>query len=496
MIKRQSKALLKYLHRHWGLSLALVFVFIYLFVFISQSQKEIPLGGDFESRTFVTKSEDIRFLKDLNFEKDGQKIYEQEIFDRILKRINGARHYILADMFLFNDMIKAGTRPYRPLSEELCQALIDKKKKDPSIKIDFISDPINNAYSNRYSEDLLRLRRAGVNVIISDLEPLRDSNPIYSSLWRMLFQAFGRSEEGRLKNPFGSNGPRVGLRSYLELPNFKANHRKVFIADSREGMVSIISSANPHDGSSAHSNVAIESIGSFWQSLWYSESFVATLAGKELQSPPIEAEIFNDNNGDYNLSLALITERKIKNALLEGINDCQTNDEINLAVFYLSDRDVIKALLDASDRGVKILIVMDSNKDAFGYKKIGVPNRPVAAELVKKSAGRIKIRWYDTDGEQFHAKLAYIAHKDGPTRVLLGSANFTRRNLENYNLESNALIIAPSSTVFIQDVKSYFDRIWNNLDGNYSLDYPAYADDSFIKYLIYRLQEQSGLSSF
>ena len=49
----------------------------------------------------------------------------------------------------------------------------------------------------------------------------------------------------------------MSLRSYLEMLNFKANHRKVFVADSADGPVTIVSSANPHDASSAHSNVAL-----------------------------------------------------------------------------------------------------------------------------------------------------------------------------------------------------------------------------------------------
>ena len=34
--------------------------------------------------------------------------------------------------------------------------------------------------------------------------------------------------------------------------------------------------------------------------------------------------------------------------------------------------------------------ILDPNKDAFAREKSGVPNRPVAYELVKKSKGKIK----------------------------------------------------------------------------------------------------------
>jgi phosphatidylserine/phosphatidylglycerophosphate/cardiolipin synthase-like enzyme len=191
-----------------------------------------------------------------------------------------------------------------------------------------------------------------------------------------------------------------------------------------------------------------------------------------------------------------LTESKIKEALLQAIEGTRIGEEIFLAIFYFSDRDLIHALLKADQRGVNIRLIMDPNKDAFGYEKIGIPNRQVARELRKKSDARIKIRWYDTRGEQFHTKLAYIAHHNGPSRVILGSANFTRRNLDDYNLESDVQVIAPGSSIFVQDAKTYLERIWNNLDASYSLDYAAYADDSILKYLIYRFQEWSGLSSF
>ncbi len=51
-------------------------------------------------------------------------------------------------------------------------------------------------------------------------------------------------------------------------------------------------------------------------------------------------------------------------------------------------------------------VLLDPNKDAFGFEKSGLPNRQVASELIAASDGAIKLRWYRTHGEQFHAKLA------------------------------------------------------------------------------------------
>ena len=61
----------------------------------------------------------------------------------------------------------------------------------------------------------------------------------------------------------------------------------------------------------------------------------------------------------------------------------------------------------------RIRVLLDPNKDAFGFEKSGLPNREVASELVAASAGAIKLRWYRTHGEQFHVKLAAIRSDHG-----------------------------------------------------------------------------------
>ena len=96
-----------------------------------------------------------------------------------------------------------------------------------------------------------------------------------------------------------------------------------------------------------------------------------------------------------------MTEGKIKQHLLKEIRDTKAANTINIGVFYLSDRDIIKELIKASERNVAINIVLDANKDAFGREKNGIPNRPVAHELRSKSNNKINIKCYNTNGEQY-----------------------------------------------------------------------------------------------
>jgi phosphatidylserine/phosphatidylglycerophosphate/cardiolipin synthase-like enzyme len=164
-------------------------------------------------------------------------------------------------------------------------------------------------------------------------------------------------------------------------------------------------------------------------------------------------------------------------------------------MFYLAERDVVRALAEAAERGVNIRIILDPNKDAFGYKKTGIPNRPVASELVNRTDNRIQVRWYNTMGEQFHSKLICI-EQGGESTVILGSANLTRRNLRNYNLELDVMVKGDGENPVFRDAERWFDRIWNNRDGGYTVDYNVYQDDSFLKTVIYKIQERTGLCSF
>jgi len=120
----------------------------------------------------------------------------------------------------------------------------------------------------------------------------------------------------------------------------------------------------------------------------------------------------------------------------------------------------------------------------------------VANELTKKSHGKIKIRWYHTHGEQFHTKLTLIEKHNGSAVVVLGSANLTRKNIENFNLELDAKVVGNSSAAVIRKIQQYCERVWHNKGGHYTVDYPFYEDKSLMKTFLYRLYESTGISTF
>jgi len=455
--------------------------------------KPLPPGISYEGEVHNLSVEDVEFLYDLTYRNaSGSKKVEQEIFSRIFELIDNAERIIIIDAFLFNDDY-VGNGSLIPITKSLKDKLIAKKHNYPNMTIIFITDEINNFYGSYLSDEVKDLEEGNISIIITDMTTLRDSNPFYSGFWRTYIRWFGTEGTGSLKHPLGNQENNVTLRAFLKLLNTKANHRKVLVVDSNSSFVTLVTSANPHEASSFHSNIAFVVKRKIWQDTLASEEAVAILSGTQFPDTLLsDFKEENKNPEEERLTAQLLTEGKIKLALLRDLDSMTAGESIDLAMFYLSDRDVVKALKDASARGVNIRIILDPNKDAFSREKNGIPNRQVGFELTK--AG-VSVRWYDTHGEQFHTKLI-ILHKKDKTIFYGGSANYTRRNLNNLNLESVIRITSPPTSELASRIDSYFSRIWENEGGNHTLEFEAYKDTSSFKVLVYRFQEFSGFSSF
>lgn len=478
------------------------FLVIYVFTLSYLWWKPFPEFIAVTPVTYAVPDSGVHFLADYTYiGKDGLRVSEQHIWDQIMKTIGAAERMILLDMFLYNDFQGKSPEATRPLSRELTESLIAKKNKDKHIAIALLTDPINTVYGGILNPDFERLSSSGILIQVTDLRVLRDSNLLWSAFYRPFVSWWGNSSTGGwLPHPFQFEGQKVTLRSWFALFNFKANHRKLLVADEPimkgekkvgQKIVTIVTSSNPHDGSSAHGNVALKIDDLVWQDVLLAENQLAVLSGGGLPNWQI-SEVTSQTNG---LRATMLREEWIRKKALDVINRARRDDQIDIAMFYLSERSIINALKDAAKRGAKIRLILDPNKDAFGFTKNGIPNRPVARELVRYSGKDIVVRWCDTHGEQCHAKL--LIGKFATSSVLmLGSANFTRRNIGGFNLEENILIEADEEFTAFKDAQKYFDRLWNNTDGGFTVDYAVYEDTSFWKSTVYRMMERTGLSSF
>ena len=462
--------------------------------------KPLPEGTNVSSQPAVSSGSTVKFFTDRTFKDiQGREHNEQQIFDAVFDIIDHAETFVVADFFLFNEMMGAASSVHRRLGSELAQHLVARKLVKSNLTVIVITDPINEVYGGPHSSLLEELRRAGVEVVTTDLSTLRDSNPAYSALWRMFIQWWGNApDRGSMPNPFG--GPsRITVRSWLALLNFKANHRKVVVADREDSnTVALVTSANPHDASSAHSNVGMQVEGDVARSILASELAVARFSGWrgqiQLPMPAATLEAATDP-----VRAAYLTEAAIREHLLGAFGATRSGDSIRIAVFYLADRQIVTSLLAAANRGVTVNLILDPNKDAFGRQKDGVPNRPVANELVSEGGGRIDVRWYRTHGEQFHTKLALVTRGDTLT-ASLGSANYTRRNIGNYNLEANLALDMTKTSPLAMQMLGYFDELWGNSaqsqEPQFTAPFGAYQDTDRGRYWRYRLMEATGWSTF
>jgi hypothetical protein len=88
-------------------------------------------------------------------------------------------------------------------------------------------------------------------------------------------------------------------------------------------------------------------------------------------------------------------------------------------------------------------------------------------------------------------------YEGGESVLILGSANYTRRNLQDLNLETNVAVRGARDTQAIRDAKTYMDLVWNNgPQRHFSTDYEQYADESLRKKFLYKVEERTGFSTF
>jgi phosphatidylserine/phosphatidylglycerophosphate/cardiolipin synthase-like enzyme len=194
----------------------------------------------------------------------------------------------------------------------------------------------------------------------------------------------------------------------------------------------------------------------------------------------------------------VLTEGEIGAAIERNFAATRAGDSIDIAMFYLSDRNIIESLIAAAKRGVAVRVILDPNKDAFGRTRNGIPNRSVASELAAATDGAIKVRWFRTHGEQFHSKLVATSTQTD-FWFTVGSANLTRRNLDDYNLEANVAVSLPPASALGNSVRGWFEMLWTNRgppDLEYTAEFGTFADAAQGTYWLYRLMESTGLSTF
>jgi phospholipase D-like protein len=356
-----------------------------------------------------------------------------------------------------------------PLARELADALLLRKRQRPNLKVMLVTDPRNEVYGGTSSRTLSTLERAGIVVIRTRLERLRDSNPLYSSLWRLCV--------GWWSDPFDEMRGAVTLRSSLRRLNLKADRRQLLVTDDGAGgWTSIVMSA-ASIGAAAGGGVGLEIRGHLAAAIVASELQIAAWSTDDDRlpaAPPV------DSRGVGTIDARFLTEGAIQAALRDAIAIAGSGDSIRIAVQSFGDRQMVDALVRAAARGARVQLLLDP----------GSPEtRAAAGELKHLEPGTIDVRWRAGDSRA-EAGYAVIQHR-GDVWFHVSSANFTRRGLDDLDLAAAIELHMPARAGPARAATELFAKHWSN-----AAAYTAHADESKETYWRYRVAEATGLSVF
>ncbi len=350
-----------------------------------------------------------------------------------------------------------------PVTRELAQRLLARKHLRPHLKVVLVTDPANEAFGGSPALTLTSLEQAGVIVARVRLDRLRDSNPLYSGIWRLAF--------GWWSDPFDETPGRATLPALARARNCKSDQRQLVVADDGSGgWVAIIAPAG------AAASLTLR--GPLARAIIAGELQVAAWSTDDDRLPVGPSM---DDRGVGSIDARFLTEGAIETALLDAIGAAGGGDRLGIAVENLSDRRLIAAALRAAARGASLQVLLARNRE---------PNQAAADELLRGGGGRIEIRWYLGGDAATLPKLLLLRH-GGDVWVNLGTANYTRRNLGDLNLAASVELRMPVRTAAARAATEYFSEAWSVAATD-----AKFAAASAADYWHYRFAEASGLSSF
>lgn len=454
----------------------------------------VSLPEGLSTKSEIYNTDNVDFYYDLTYQKDGKTEYERQIWEQAYDILDNAKEFFLMDIFVFNDFLGKGVREkLHPLNiaEEFSEKILEKRKKDPDVEIYLILDESNTFYGAFDNKTHKKLEEAGVHIGYVDLAKLRDPMPTYSTIWRLFIRPFGNPKnKGKTKNPVYEGTDKVTIRSILRALNAKADHRKLIMNEN----TAMLTSANPHAEGSRHSNVAFKFSSPILKDIYSAEQSVAKITkpdGSLKQQLPDRdfSNIPFSNNSK--IKLQYFTEGQTALDISKELAETGIGDKIIVSQFFLADREMIKGLKKAAKRGAEIQIILSNSK-------AGIPNKASAGELMKyarKHNYKINVKFFNNGEEKYHVKMLSILKKDYMI-TYGGSTNFTRRNMRNYNLENELKIISAYDQNISKNILDYYDRLWTNRDGEFTLPYDKHKNEKIINDLLFRFMEMNGFSAF
>ena len=513
--------------------------------------KNPPLGINYESP--IRETENAEFYYDLTYlDKDGNIQYDRNLWDATLKVVDNAKDYLIIEMFLFNDLYNKDKEHFPEFAKKYTERLVKKQEENPNLKVYILADENNNFYGAFEHPFIASMKNAGINVIIVDIFKLKDTFPWYSPIWRTFIKPMGNPQnKGWITNFYGDMWPKLTIRNLLRALNVKADHKKVFLNEKEV----VVSSANIHDPSYFHENIAIYTDGPIVKDVLHDLQLIAKFSDSEInvdgsnketkskiemdlpdktkirkdtmnigdledkkndmihleenindsqKNEKSEKESLSLNSGKNEITdtegktykIQYLSEGAIGKYLDADIDSLKSGDELLMGMYFLADKGIIDRLIKAANRGVKIRMIFDRSRDAFGMSTNGLPNKPVSKKLKKKTKGKIEIKWYFTNNEQYHTKITLMKKTDGSVIINAGSANLIKKNIRGYIMDSNFRILTTQDSKISKDVYTYFDRLWENKDGLFTINFDDEPTTSGFSDFMYKILDATQLGSF
>lgn len=132
--------------------------------------------------------------------------------------------------------------------------------------------------------------------------------------------------------------------------------------------------------------------------------------------------------------------------VLKLIKNAKKN--VNVSIFYLTNKDVVSELIKTKDRGVEVRIIMDANGASNEYSK---------HEVLRTVGIKVKIENW---GGKMHAKAATADNEN----IILGSTNWTAAG-ENSNDEN--LLYIENNKELVSSYNKWFENLWNKIPDDY-----------------------------
>jgi hypothetical protein len=477
-----------------------------------QTQKRLPSGAHISGAWQPLPAPEVRFLRDLSAaDATGAPLSERQIDAELLRMVGQARDFLVLDTGLFGDLPAAGPEAPRlraapPIAAALIDTLLQATRQRPDLQVLLLIDP--ESLQMRVGANALDgLRAAGITVVPVDVRRLRAPNAPFVAFWQLCCRWWSPvAATGAWPNPVGVGPAGVSMGLWGAAQAYQRSHRQLLIADDGAGgLAGLIFSRALNAEAALHSATALRLGGAALEPLLESEFVIAQFSGwsgggaiQERSQRLIERQRQNvaGTAGADRARARVVSEAVIAEALIARIDTAGKHDSIELAALYLSQRELMRSLLDAARRGAAVRVLLDPGKDGYGYQRSGVPNREVASELAAASDGGVRVRWYRTHGEQFSPGVALI-RSAGRAWLMVGTAELSRRDLDDFNLAAAFIAELPGNAPAANDALLWFDTLWYNRAAGgteYTSDVDVYADASELGYWHYRALEASGAS--